>query len=525
MKTTLTRLIGLVLVLTALFAPSASAQYAWTTTTLNGAITTPTANTITLTSGTGVTTTTLLYVDRELMRVTDISASPTFKVTRTVYASLGGTHATLATVTIIPANYFGAIGITDRAGSCTATSELALPVFNVQTGVQFNCSSSAWIASPVVSRGGETLVGTSQPAAASPAVGGIALTATSGAGGAQSATTGNGANGGAEVITGGIGGAGGSSSGTGGTGGASTITAGAGGGTITGGAGGASSLVGGAGGSGSTTAGTGGAALVTGGAAVTTAGTAAVGGAATVTAGVGSPDTGSGGTGGAGGVSSLIGGAGGAASTGAATGGAGGALALTGGAGGGTITGGAGGAAVLKGGAGANGSTAGGSGGDAVLQGGAVGTGGTGSAGLVKFKDAADVTKVLSVSLAGATTATTTTLAVSPAASATVTLPGITGGVPVSLNCGATGTGNQTCSVAAATVLTKMYAGTSTLSSNAAVITFPTAFAATTSYQCVANDITTRANPVQMLSTSTTTATITNTTGASDVINWICVGQ
>lgn len=107
----------------------------------------------------------------------------------------------------------------------------------------------------------------------------------------------------------------------------------------------------------------------------------------------------------------------------------------------------------------------------------------------------------------------------------TVTMPSATGGIPVSLNCGATGTGNQTCAATTATAATKVYAGTSTLASNAAVITFPVAFAATTSYQCIGQDITTRANPVQMLSTSTTTATITNTTGASDVVNWICVGQ
>jgi hypothetical protein len=107
----------------------------------------------------------------------------------------------------------------------------------------------------------------------------------------------------------------------------------------------------------------------------------------------------------------------------------------------------------------------------------------------------------------------------------TLTLPTATGGVPVVLDCGATGTGNQTCAPAAAAVTTKIYAGQSTLSSNAAIITFPTAFAATTSYRCVADDITTRANPVQMLSTTVSTATITNTTGASDVINWICVGK
>ena len=131
--------------------------------------------------------------------------------------------------------------------------------------------------------------------------------------------------------------------------------------------------------------------------------------------------------------------------------------------------------------------------------------------------------------VAGAATYTTPTLT-APVVSTftntgTGTLPSATGGVPVALNCGATGSGNQTCAPTAATALTKSYAGSSTLASNAAVITFPTAFAATTSYQCVANDITTRANPVQMVSTSTTTATITNTTGASDVINWICIGQ
>lgn len=106
----------------------------------------------------------------------------------------------------------------------------------------------------------------------------------------------------------------------------------------------------------------------------------------------------------------------------------------------------------------------------------------------------------------------------------TLTLPSATGGVATVLYCGSTGSGNQTCSATAAAATTKIYAGHSTMSSNAAVITWPVAFASTT-YDCVANDITTRANPVQMISTSTTTATITNTTGASDVINWVCVGQ
>jgi hypothetical protein len=69
------------------------------------------------------------------------------------------------------------------------------------------------------------------------------------------------------------------------------------------------------------------------------------------------------------------------------------------------------------------------------------------------------------------------------------------------------------------------YNGTSTLSSNAATITFPVAFTSTTSFNCVANDVTTRANVVQMVPASASTATITNTTGGSDVIQWVCLGQ
>jgi hypothetical protein len=118
----------------------------------------------------------------------------------------------------------------------------------------------------------------------------------------------------------------------------------------------------------------------------------------------------------------------------------------------------------------------------------------------------------------------TTPIITSISNTGTVTVPNATGAMPVVLYCGSTGSGNQSCSPAAAAATTKIYAGHSTLASNAAVITFSPAFASTT-YDCVANDITTRANVVQMLSTSNSTATITNTTGASDVINWICVGQ
>lgn len=107
-------------------------------------------------------------------------------------------------------------------------------------------------------------------------------------------------------------------------------------------------------------------------------------------------------------------------------------------------------------------------------------------------------------------------------------LPVSIGGAGTVLSCGNTGSGNQTCASAAsgATLRTPLtYVGESTLSANTATITFPVTYTSTTSFFCVANDVTTRANPVQMVPASASTATITNTTGATDVIQWICTGN
>lgn len=127
------------------------------------------------------------------------------------------------------------------------------------------------------------------------------------------------------------------------------------------------------------------------------------------------------------------------------------------------------------------------------------------------------------------TNATSGSVTVQPTTGAlgtpTVTLPVTTGDLPVVQSCGSTGAGNQTCTAAASNGLAKIYVGESTLSTNAATITFSPGYTSTTSFFCVANDITTRANPVQMIPASATTATITNTTGASDVVQWICVGN
>jgi ribosomal protein L11 len=109
--------------------------------------------------------------------------------------------------------------------------------------------------------------------------------------------------------------------------------------------------------------------------------------------------------------------------------------------------------------------------------------------------------------------------------SITDTLAVYAGGLVPVFSCGATGTGNQTCSPSAANGKQQIYVGSSTLSGSTATITFPNTFTSTSTFFCTANDVTTRANPVQMVPASGTTATITDTTGASDVIQWMCAGN
>ena len=98
-----------------------------------------------------------------------------------------------------------------------------------------------------------------------------------------------------------------------------------------------------------------------------------------------------------------------------------------------------------------------------------------------------------------------------------------TGEMGTVLFCGAS-TGNATCTNASA-ITARTIGGIATLASNSAVISgISPAFTSVSTYTCVANDLTTRANPVQVANTSTSSITITNTTGAADVINYLCVG-
>lgn len=127
-------------------------------------------------------------------------------------------------------------------------------------------------------------------------------------------------------------------------------------------------------------------------------------------------------------------------------------------------------------------------------------------------------------------TNTTTLTAPAPAASTTLTLPNIgpsnAGSMPAIYNCGSTGSGNQTCTPAAVGGAYHVISGQSTLSANNAVITFPagTVFTSTTSFACSATDQTTVTNPVKAVPSAANTVTLTDTTGATDVIGWICAG-
>lgn len=442
-------------------------QAALGSTTLSSAVSDNKSQVIVVASATGISApsngiTTYLYVGREAMAVTAVSGT-SISVIRGVSGSRATPHISGATVYVGSPSYFVSF---PQFGGCTRANVAALPTININpsagalNGVLFDCFGGLWHVDLNLPWYKLNIAPSAQPSAASPATGN-AISLTSQAGGAQSATTSNGGIGGANSSIGGVGGVGGSSSGTGGAGGAVNSIGGAGGGTVTGGVGGLASVGGGAGGNGSSAGGTGGGLNVYSGAA------------------------GTGGTGTSGAINIRSGGAAGTAvfST----------------------------------------STAGLTNVQSVGTNQTLSLNGSGT-GKVTIADGTDTTKKLVVDPSGAATSTATTLAVSQTVARTLTLPDASSGIPVVMNCGSTGVGNQTCSSAAATVLTKIISGHSTLSSNAAVITFPAAFTSNTSYECVANDITTRANVVQMLTTSSSTATITNTTGASDVISWMCVG-
>jgi hypothetical protein len=105
-------------------------------------------------------------------------------------------------------------------------------------------------------------------------------------------------------------------------------------------------------------------------------------------------------------------------------------------------------------------------------------------------------------------------------------------GSTVALSTGLTGGSSCGASLAAAGVCANtvtgpfhILVGTYLLAGSTSTVTgISPPFTSATSYNCVANDITTRANPAQAIPASGTSIVIANTTGATDLISVICAG-
>lgn len=147
-----------------------------------------------------------------------------------------------------------------------------------------------------------------------------------------------------------------------------------------------------------------------------------------------------------------------------------------------------------------------------------------------------DLTGSLNVGLAGTTVgtavfenATSGTITLTPPTGAlgavAPTLPDATGPIPVVYACGASLAAAGACANTATGTFHGI-TGSALLSGSTSTITgISPAFTSATSWWCVANDVTTRANPVQAIPGSGSTLVITNTTGATDLIQFVCFGN
>lgn len=108
----------------------------------------------------------------------------------------------------------------------------------------------------------------------------------------------------------------------------------------------------------------------------------------------------------------------------------------------------------------------------------------------------------------------------------TVTWPALTGSLGTGYSCGASLAANAACGNTAQAGTLHFLTGSAVLAGSTSTITaISPAFTSATSWWCVANDVTTRANPVQAIPASASTLTITNTTGATDLIQYVCMGN
>jgi hypothetical protein len=122
-----------------LFTPPAHAQTALRSTSFAVAVASSDTE-VTLASGSGIEAGDLIFADREAMQVIDISRSPVFPVRRG-FGGIVTTHASGLAVYADDKTYFSSH---DRAGSCTSTAEVVLPVVNIASGRIFDCFGGNW---------------------------------------------------------------------------------------------------------------------------------------------------------------------------------------------------------------------------------------------------------------------------------------------------------------------------------------------------------------------------------------------
>lgn len=118
----------------------------------------------------------------------------------------------------------------------------------------------------------------------------------------------------------------------------------------------------------------------------------------------------------------------------------------------------------------------------------------------------------------------TTFNASDPGGNIVVKLPMQAGAIGTNYFCGAT-SGNAACANTATGGTARMIAGVATLAASSAVISSITpAFTSTATFACWGTNVTAIADLAKVVNTSSSSITITDTVGATDVINWGCYG-
>src|SRR3990167_1202800 len=147
MKTILKQL-SLAVALMSILALGASAQHTLVSTTLSAAVTnSATSITVAACASTSCAVNSLVYVDREAMRITAVSGT-TLTVTRGVDGTQATGHTSGEIAWVDQAFYFSPTSSQNSSalpwGSCTSASEYVLPRIATATGDIYRCTNSEW---------------------------------------------------------------------------------------------------------------------------------------------------------------------------------------------------------------------------------------------------------------------------------------------------------------------------------------------------------------------------------------------